>query len=141
MAFKMNKNNVNFGEGTGSSPNKFSPNVNSKMLRMQADAMDRMRRPLLDALGQNDQSDNVATPNDGSNMGDMVGDLFTQENLDAVRNQSRGQGQRIDIPVDGGSDTVEGGNKQYASGFGPQGGMAGLIAGIQNLLNQAGSNQ
>ena len=23
MAFKMNKNNVNFGEGTGSSPNKF----------------------------------------------------------------------------------------------------------------------
>ena len=81
MAFKMNKKNVNFGEGTGSSPNKFSPNVNSKMLRMQADAMDRMRRPLLDALGQNDQSDNVATLNDGSNMGDMVGDLFTQENL------------------------------------------------------------
>ena len=119
MAFKMNKKNVNFGEGTGSSPNKFSFF----------------------------SGDNVANPNDGSSMGNMVGNLFTQENLDAVqsaRNKLKGQGQRIDIPVDGGSDTVEGGNKQYASGFGPQGttpgGIAGILEGIQNLLNQAGNN-
>ena len=55
MAFKMNKNNVNFGEGTGSSPNKFSNmgafgGFNAEQLRMQADAMDRMRKPLVDKM-------------------------------------------------------------------------------------------
>jgi len=54
MAFKMNKNNVNFGEGTGSSPIKFGMGAfggfNAEQLRMQADAMDRMRQPLVDKM-------------------------------------------------------------------------------------------
>ena len=95
MAFKMNKNNVNFGEGTGSSPNKFAGFV----------------RNVVDATG-------------------------------AARNQGRNQGQRIDIPVDGGSDTVGSGNKQYASGFGPEGAdnnqIQSLLENIQNLLQGGG---
>ena len=98
MAFKMNKNNVTFGEGTGSSPKKFGAGF---------------FRNVVDATG-------------------------------VAQNQERNQGQRIDIPVDGGSDTVGGGNKQYASGFGPQGagggGISGILESIQNLLNQAGNN-
>jgi len=86
MAFKMNKNNVNFGEGTGSSPKKF---------------------------------------------GGFVRNIV--ENV---------QGKRIDIPVDGGSDTVGGGNKQYASGFGPEGAdnsqIQSLLQNIQNLLQGGG---
>tara|TARA_R100001510_G_C7593274_1_gene162286 strand:- start:234 stop:512 length:279 start_codon:yes stop_codon:yes gene_type:complete len=87
MAFKMNKNNVNFGEGTGSSPNKFSAGF--------------------------------------------------------VRNVvENAQGKRIDIPVDGGSDTVGSGNKIYAPGFGPEGAdnnqIQSLLENIQNLLQGAG---
>jgi len=91
MAFKMNKNNVNFGEGTGSSPKKFGG--------------------------------------------------FVRNVVEAV--QGRNKGQRIDIPVDGGSDTVGGGNKQYVSGFGPEGAnnsqmLQNLLENIQNLLQGGG---
>ena len=86
MAFKMNKNNVNFGEGTGSSPKKFGGFVRN--------------------LAENAQR------------------------------------KRIDIPVDGDSDTVGGGNKQYASGFGPEGTdnsqIQSLLQNIQNLLQGGG---
>ena len=116
MAFKMNKNNVNFGEGTGSSPQK---NLSSFF-----------------------GGDNVATPNDGSNMGNMIGNLLAKSSAhnEEVR---RKRGDRIDIPVDGGSDTVGGGNKQYASGFGPEGGdnnqVQSLLQGIQNILQGGGA--
>tara|TARA_R100001509_G_scaffold162576_1_gene134549 strand:- start:587 stop:949 length:363 start_codon:yes stop_codon:yes gene_type:complete len=114
MAFKMNKNNVNFGEGTGSSPKKF---------------------------GGFFSSDNVATPNDGSNMGNMIGNLLSDAQK-ANREQLKGRKQRIDIPVDGGSDTVGDGNKQYASGFGPEGAdnnqIQSLLQNIQNLLQGGG---
>ena len=90
MAFKMNKNNVNFGEGTGSSPKKFGG--------------------------------------------------FIRNIAETVQGQNKGQ--RIDIPVDGGSDTVEGGNKQYASGFGPEGAdnsqIQSILQNIQNLLQGGG---
>mgnify|MGYP003144005555 FL=1 len=50
----MNKSVFNFGEGTGSSPNKFGMGglggYNSEQLRMMADANDRMRKPFLDAV-------------------------------------------------------------------------------------------
>jgi len=118
MAFKMNKKNFNFGEGTGSSPNKFS---------------------FL-------SGDNVATPNDGSNMGNMIGNLLAKasaHNEEAIRKRGGRVGDRIDIPVDGGSDTVGGGNKQYASGFGPEGGdnnqVQSLLQGIQNILQGGGA--
>ena len=73
MAFKMNKSVFNFGEGTGSSPNKFisAMGMNAKMLRMQADAMDSMRKPLVDKMKEQTQAEgSVVTDPQAQNAGD-----------------------------------------------------------------------
>ena len=62
MAFKMNKKNVSFGEGTGSSPKKFigagmgmfggSFGQNQKMMDMQKKSLDKQYEMMADKMGE-----------------------------------------------------------------------------------------
>ena len=62
MAFKMNKKNVNFGEGTGSSPKKFigaamgrfggAFGQNQKMMDMQKNRLDKRYQLMSEKMGE-----------------------------------------------------------------------------------------
>jgi len=78
MAFKMNKSVFNFGEGTGSSPNKFQMGglggFNSEQLRMIADASDKMRKPLVDKMKElsGGKSELAKIGEDGNNFASKI---------------------------------------------------------------------
>ena len=57
MAFKMNKKNVRFGEGTGSSPKKFIGGLmgfgqNQKIMDMQKEGLDKTYQQMSEKIGE-----------------------------------------------------------------------------------------
>ena len=105
MAFKMNKKNVSFGEGTGSSPKKFigaamgmfgigggSYGHNQKMMEMQKNRLDKQYQQMSDKIGEEKASKYMKarhgyepTPTAGA-QGTIVGDPGTQDAGDFIGN-------------------------------------------------------
>jgi hypothetical protein len=98
MAFKMNKKNVSFGEGTGSSPKKFGGMIgamggmfggsfgqNQKIMDMQKRGLDKMYQQMSDKIGEDKARKFMKAtrgydpaPTAGA-QGTMVGDPGTQD--------------------------------------------------------------
>tara|TARA_Y100001972_G_scaffold8863_1_gene9356 strand:+ start:511 stop:957 length:447 start_codon:yes stop_codon:yes gene_type:complete len=112
MAFKMNKKNVNFGEGTGSSPKKFigaamgmfggSFGQNQKIMDMQKRSLDKRYQQMSDKIGEDKArkfmkatSGYDPAPTAGA-QGAVVGDPETQDagdpNLEAKKAAKGGGG-------------------------------------------------
>ena len=107
MAFKMNKKNVNFGEGTGSSPKKFGGMIGAMGgvfggSRLPKGLLDKQYKKMSEKYGEEKAGKNMKTmygyeptPTAGA-QGTMVGDLGTQDagdpNIEAKKAAKGGGG-------------------------------------------------